>query len=208
MRESKFLLMLFLLFSICAYGQTDDKHWKKKYRNIGFVNTSLEQEETPKLKSNYGVSFTVGKTFYLHKPILGILRFGLDATWIDLNYTNYKIKHITYWETENKQYHQGEASMHIGPSITINPIGKLSIHGYYRYAPSFSVLYTDDFHYNYATFFVGGASISYGAIGLGFESRHGKCKYNNMDTDGGHDTVCGNNIIKYNGWRAYLTFNF
>ena len=36
MKKFKFLLMLFLLFSICAYSQTDDKHWKKKYLNIGF----------------------------------------------------------------------------------------------------------------------------------------------------------------------------
>lgn len=42
----------------------------------------------PDLKSNYGASFTTGRTFYLHKPIGGFLRFGIDVTWFDLNYTN------------------------------------------------------------------------------------------------------------------------
>ena len=208
MKKFKFLLMLFLLFSICAYSQTDDKHWKKKYLNIGFVNSSFEQEDSPILKSNNGASFTLGRTFHLHKnPIGGILCFGLDVTWLDLNYTNYKIKRITYWDTKNEQYHQGEVSIHIGPSITINPVGKLNIHGYFRYAPSISGLYTEDFHSNYATFFVGGASISYDVIGLGIESRFGNCEYKNSNTGKKSDALSSYKT-QYNAWRAYLTFKF
>ncbi len=197
-----------LTVSLC-FAQGDNDKWRKKYINLGFINTTMSQDGMPDLKSNYGASFTVGRTFYLHKkPIGGILRFGLDATWFDLNYTNYKIKHITYWETENYQYHQGEISMHIGPSITIKPIGKLNIHGYFRYAPSFSALYADDtFYGNYATFFVGGASISYGVIGLGFESRFGDCKYKDFIISG-EDETSFSKRIKNNGYRVYLTFNF
>lgn len=207
-KRTVLLLISILIVSVCS-AQEDCHKWRKKYANFGFINTTMSQDGMPDLKSNYGVSFTEGRTFYLHKkPIGGILRFGLDATWFELNYTNYKIKHITYWETENYQYHQGEISMHIGPSITINPIRNLSIHGYFRYAPSFSALYADDTVYgNYATFFVGGASISYSVIGLGFEARFGDCKYKEFGAEGDEENL-PTNKTRYNGWKAYLTFRF
>ena len=207
-RKISLLLISILTVSVC-FAQSDDDRWRKKYINLGFINTTMSQDEMPDLKSNYGASFTVGRTFYLHKPISDFLRFGIDATWFDLNYTNYQIKHITRWETDSYQYHQGEVSMHIGPSITIRPIGKLNIHGYFRYAPSFSALYADDsFYGNYATFFVGGGSISYGAIGLGFETRFGDCKYKELAADSDEDVSSPINKTKYNGWKAYLTFRF
>ena len=66
--------------------------------------------------------FSVGRTFYLHKKPMGkVLKFGIDATWFDLAYTNYDVQHITYWETNNFQIHEVEAGMQIGPSLTLNP---------------------------------------------------------------------------------------
>lgn len=209
MRKTGFLLILLLLSSFYAYGQSNNGYWKKKYLNIGFSNTTLKLDETPDLKSNYGASFTVGRTFYLHKkPIGNVLKFGIDATWFDLTYTNYDIKHITYWATEKYQYHQGEFSMHIGPSITINPVGKMLIHGYFRYAPSFSALYADDVvSGNYATFFVAGGTISYGPIGLGIENRFGDSKYKEIwsDSDEASTTKLS---PQYRGSRAFITFRF
>lgn len=208
MKRITLLLISILTVSAC-FAQSNDGRWRKKYINLGFINTTLSQDGMPDLKSDYGASFTTGRTFYLHKPICGFLRFGIDVTWFDLNYTNYKIKHITYLGTDNYQYHQGEVSMHIGPSITIRPVGKLNIHGYIRYAPSFSALYTDDaFYGNYATFFVGGVSISYGAIGLGFETRFGDCEYKEFGADNDENASSPLNKTKYNGWKAYLTFRF
>lgn len=207
MKKITLLLVTILVTTVC-FAQRDDDRWRKRYINLGFINTAMSQDEMTDLKSNYGASFTVGRTFYLHRPIGSFLRFGIDATWLDLNYTNYKIKHITYWDTESYQYHQGEISMHIGPSVTVRPVGKLNIHGYFRYAPSLSALYADDtFYGNYATFFVGGASISYGVIGLGIETRFGDCKYKEYDFgDKEGNTSIGK--VLHNGWKAYLTFRF
>lgn len=205
------LFIVFLLSFVATQAQENGKeaNLRKKYINLSFTNMKMTQDGFPKLESNYGAAFTVGRTFYFHKKsIAGILRFGIDATWFDINYTNYKIKHITYLDTENYEYHQADISMHIGPSITINPIGKLNIHGYFRYAPSFSALYMDDtFYGNYATFFVGGVSICYGVIGLGFESRFGDCKYKEFGSDSDEENTISSKT-KYNGWRAYLTFRF
>lgn len=120
-RKITLLLISILTVSVCV-AQSDDDRWRKKYINLGFINTTMSQDGQPDLKSNYGASFTVGRTFYLHRPIGGFLRFGIDATWLDLNYTNYDIKHIAYWGTEEYQYHQREVSMHVGPSITLTPV--------------------------------------------------------------------------------------
>ena len=188
--------------------EENNQEWKHNYISLGFLNSKMDQYENHDLKSNYGVSFNIGRTFYLHKPIGKFLRFGIDVTWCDMTYTNYKIKHITYWGTDKYQYHQGELSMQIGPSFTIRPIEKFNIHGYFRYAPSFSALYADDtFYGNYATYFVGGASISYGAIGLGIEARFGNCKYKEFDSDS-EEQILFMNKTKHNGWKAYLTFRF
>lgn len=205
------LFIVFLLPFVATQAQENGKETKlrKKYINLSFTNMKMTQDGLPQLKSNYGAAFTVGRTFYFHKkPIAGILRFGIDATWFDINYTNYKIKHITYWDMDNYEYHQADISMHIGPSITINPVGKLNIHGYFRYLPTFSGLYMNDaFYGNYASFFVGGASISYGVIGLGIESRFGDCDYKEISSDS-EDEVSSKLKTKLSGWRTFLTFRF
>lgn len=207
-RKITLLLISMLTITVC-FAQEDNAKLRKKYINLGYISTTMSQTGMPDFNSKYGASFTVGRTFYLHKrPIAGILRFGLDATWLDLNYTNYKIKSITNFETENSEYHQAEISMHIGPSVTVNPVSKLNIHGYFRYAPSYSALFSDETIYgNYASFFVGGASISYGVIGLGIESRFANCKYKNLDEDSEEENKPLDKI-KYSGWKVYLTFRF
>ena len=201
-RKITLLLISILTVSVC-FAQSDDDRWI----NLGFINTTMSQDGLPDLKSNYGASFTVGRTFYLHRPIGGFLRFGIDATWFDINYTNYDIKHIAYWGTEEYQYHQGEISMHVGPSITLTPVKQFNINGYFRYAPSFSAMYMNDtFYGNYATFFVGGAYISYGVFGIGIEKRFGDCEYKELWSDS-EDAVVPSKI-SYNGWKAYITFRF
>ena len=139
----------------------------------------------PELKSNYVASFAVGRTFFLHKkPIGGFLRLGIDATWFDINYTNYKIKHIISWTTYRYEYRQGDLSVHIGPSITITPTKKMYIHGYFRCASTLSGLYMNE------TLLIGGKAIcvyggsnSYGTFGVGFENRYRDCEYGEIDLE-------------------------
>ncbi len=206
-RKIALLIISILTVSVC-FAQNDDDRWKKRYINLGFINNTMSREESPDLKSNYGASFITGRIFYLNKAHGGALRFGIDITWFDLNYTNYKIKHVTNLGTDNYQFHQGEVSMHIGPSFTINPGKKWNIHFYFRYAPSYSVLYAKNaFYGNYATYFVGGASISCGVMGLGFESRYGDCKYKGLGPNS-EEGKSSFSKTKYDGWKAYLTFRF
>lgn len=210
MNKHKIILFIAFLLSIVAtQAQENEKEAKlrKKYINLSFTNMKMTLNESLELESEYGAAFTVGRTFYLHKkPIGGFLRFGIDATWVDLNYANYKIKQNP--DLEKNECHQADISMHIGPSITINPIGKLNLHGYFRYAPTYSAMYVDDtFYGNYAGFFVGGGSVSYGTIGLGIESRFSDLNYKKLGSD--EEKEFSRKLkTKLNGWRAYLTFRF
>lgn len=63
--------------------ELDRKIWKNrsKYFNLGYVKQSLVFKDfgDEKLKNDFGVSISWGKTYYLHKkPLLGMLKFGLD----------------------------------------------------------------------------------------------------------------------------------
>lgn len=122
MKKKIILFSVLVVSSICIYAQETNKEWRKKFINLSFTNATISQDNVQDLKSNYGVAFTVGRTFFLHKPIGDMLRFGIDATWFDINYSNYEIEHITYLETDKYQYHQGEISLHVGPSVTFEPI--------------------------------------------------------------------------------------
>lgn len=183
-----------------------NKEWRKKFVNFNFTNTQLKLDGEPDLKSNYGGSFTVGRTFFLHRPIGNSVRFGIDATWFDLNYTNYDIEHITYGGTEKYQHHQGDVSMHLGPSITIAPARKVALHAYGRVAPTLTGLYrgdTEEGSWGYSTMWVAGGNISVGPVGVGLEKRWGKTTYKPFDTDGSDGQRA-----ETSGYRAYVTFKF
>ena len=205
---------------------------RKKYLNIGFVNQKFKPADDyyfdtdQALKSNFGASLTVGRTYFLHKkPIARMIRFGIDATWFDLNYANYKLQYKyvgdygggyydDYYgdEEESYSYHQAEIAMHAGPSVTVNPIDKLNVHAYFRYAPSFSILYADSFFGGYASYFVTGAAVSYNWIGLGVEARFGKPKLKEFgagEDEGDYDydySYPTSFKAKFSGVRFYVTF--
>lgn len=145
---------------------------------------------------------------YTKKQWANLMKFGIDATWIDLTYTNYDVKYITYWDEKKYQIHEAEFAMQVGPSITINPISKLSILGYFRYAPSYSCYYANEkFGGAYASYWVGGCSVSYDIIGLGIETRFGNGKFDNILPIGDSE-LSGKVPVNTNGFRAFLTFKF
>ena len=204
----KVILLTIILFvsSVSSNAQETNKEWRKKFINLSFTNATLSQDNVQDLKSNYGAAFTVGRTYFLHKPIGDMLRFGIDATWFDINYTNYDIEHITYWSTDKYQYHQSEISMNVGPSVTLEPIKKFAIHAYFRYAPTFAVIYTENdkiFYGNYASMWVTGGNLSYGVLGVGIEHRFGNLSYKPFKSADSE-----NLNASISGFRAYLTFKF
>ena len=139
--------------------------WKdrSKYFNLNYVNQKLSPDIDGwdklgggELKSDFGAAIVWGKTYYLHKkPLAGMIKFGIDWSWMDLNYAQYKLETYDYDTDElySEKAHQLEYGMQIGPSVTINPVHHLKVSAYFRVTPSYSMMYlNDEFYHHYATF--------------------------------------------------------
>lgn len=149
---------------------------RAKYFNISYVKQSLSvPDDNCAWNNDLGVAITSGRTYYLHKkPILGMIKFGLDWSYLDINFGMYKDKFGyfdnlyygdgdggNYYEPDNgggyddgyeedyddegyTQMYQAEIGMQFGPSVTINPIDHLKVNGYFRVTPSYSILYNGE----------------------------------------------------------------
>lgn len=185
------------------YLAKQEKIWsRKKYFNIGYGMLSLDRGigyET--LESNFAVSIARGNTYYLHKqPILGMIKFGLDWTFFDIAVAQYE---EDSWETfDDINIYKGEIAMQFGPSITVNPVDFLKVNLYFRYDPTYSMMFNTDgneFKGNYGSYFNTGLAASYKVISLGFEYRWGSTSYK---IDGENQTW------KTSGTYLYLSFRF
>lgn len=165
--------------------------WKDraKYFNIGYVKQTLtDKVNGGDIKSDFGISLSSGKTYYLHKkPIAGMIKFGLDWTWMDINYAKSTWNTIdsSTKEVSSSAMHQAEIGMQFGASVTVNPIHHLKVSGYFRVTPSYSGLYRDEtFYNNYVTMWNAGCAMAWKVISLGVEWRWGSAKYNGLTFDG------------------------
>lgn len=180
---------------------------------------SVMHDNTEGIKNNWGISLTRGRSYMLHKkPIARLISIGIDASFFDVSYSNYTIIPSVLgaqWSEdagrssdelmEETDLHKIEYSFQVGPSITITPGKRLTIAAYARYAPTFSAFIADgSFSGNYASMFVGGASIAYKKIGVGIEARMGAAKYKNFSGD----LDFSSEKIKTSGFRAFLQFRF
>lgn len=214
----------------CLSLSAQEKPRYSKYLNLSYVTqkTSYVDNswgEMPEFKSDFGAALSYGRSFYLHKkPLLGMIRFGIDATFIDLNYGNYSYEWYEeddwddyYWE--KYKIHQAEIGVQFGPSVTVTPIKGLNIHGWFRYAPSFALMYdagTDGVSGAFGNFFVAGGSVSYRNIGVGVEARWGRGNYKEFgggeeedDWDWDYDYGRSEkNKLKTTGMRVFLTIRF
>ena len=120
-----------------------------------------------------------------------MLKFGLDWSWVDLNYSKYTISESEepgsgsvgdiMDETIDIGNHQLEYGMQVGPSITINPVHELKISLYFRLTPSYSMMYlNDEFYHHYATFCNTGFAVAWKVLSVGCEWRWGKASYDGL----------------------------
>ncbi len=172
--------------------QTDEDQaiWKDraKYFNLGYVNQTLTDKVSGwELKSDFGVSLSNGKTYYLHKkPLARMIKFGLDFTWMDINYAKSTLHDVDLETGEDytSAMHQAEIGMQVGPSVTINPVHQLKVSGYFRVTPSYSMLYMDEtVHHHYITMCNAGFTVAWKVISLGAEWRWGTAKYDGLTFD-------------------------
>lgn len=133
------------------------------------------------------MSLSWGKTYYLHKkPLFGMMKFGLDWSWLDINYAKSSIDDFDMetYETITDDIHQAEFGMQFGPSVTVNPVHHLKVGAYFRVTPSYSLLYLDEtVHHHYVTFCNAGLTVAWKVVSLGAEWRWGTAKYDGMTFD-------------------------
>ena len=224
----------------------NERIWKKraKYFNIGYITNQTLTDKVDaeaEWKSDFGVSLTFGKTYYLHKkPLLNMIKFGIDATWFELSYAKYSEPDVfaeggsytrayndyssgydVYYEEDfDLGIHQIDASMHVGPSVTVNPVGDLKVAAYFHYVPTYSMVVIDDsFGHGYVSNFAFGASVAYKAISVGIEHRWAKkATYNGLsfDEEGmDYDAPDFEDVIESDKWkmksksfRVFLSFRY
>ena len=186
-----------------------------KFLNIGFAHTTMKQGNSPDISSDLGFSLTSAKTYYLHKPIAGRLRFGIEAAWTHLNYSNYKVNYISMLDPERNEsvtIHAAEITIQAGLGINFNICRHSSLHAYFRYAPGVSMMYdSDTFNGGFLNSATGGLLINYRKIGLGVDWRFGTARHKNIlgdFTDQDDDSANEKVKVKFNGIRAYIALVF
>ena len=202
---------------------------RRKAFTVGYSHPSLSFEGE-KLSSNYGAFFSLQNTYLLHKkPLLGMIRFGLDATWCDINYYNHGngsgVNIDGDFEDDGELYdadlgiHQVEIGMGIGPSVNIAPfcskknkLKYLRASVYCHVKPSLSMIMMsgddDSSLYGGVPIFVNyGIKFSYRMLGIGIEGRTGSTNYNCWASDN-EESDGGKMKFKTNSFRAYISLNF
>ena len=122
-----------------------------------------------------------------------MIKFGIDWTQFDINYVKYSeleegnINNNTGDSEESKEVdlalgtHQVDVGMHFGLSLTVNPVSHLKVSGYYRFAPSASIIILDsEVSAEFVPFSVFGGAIAYKAISFGIEARTGSATYSSI----------------------------
>lgn len=198
----------------------EERVFRQKFTNIAFTTQKFDLKSTyidKKINSKYGAAITTGRTYYVHKtPLLEMVRFAVDAAFIDVNYAHYSAKtsmpyymdQYEYQPQEEVKLHQAEIGVQVSPSVTVNPISRLNVQAYFRFSPTYAALYddfTDEFYGSYASFFIFGGAVSFGGIGLGVESRWGEPKYGRIEFDELRSTP---DKFKVTSTRIFLTLRF
>lgn len=204
----KFYILLAILTAAVSFNQiTAQNNFNPRFNNLGYVTSKLTYEGVTALRGN-GVSFVSGRSYILHpEPIEEMLRFGIDFSWADLNFTSYSVK-----AQETFNYYQLEYGLHVGPSVHVNPVADLGIHVYFRYAPTFwAILNTDitGFAGGSASYFVSGGAVSWKFISIGAEARWGKGKalFDIADVED-YESDKNKKMKSSGGARIYVSFRF
>lgn len=113
-----------------------------------------------------------------------------------------------YEEEDNSEtgLHHLDLGLHVGTSLSINPVDHLKLSAFFRFAPSYSLLLLDgELYHGFAPMFTYGGEISYKVIGVGIEGRSGKAKYGYMSGGSEDSEKMPCNI---SALRLYISFRF
>lgn len=216
---------------------TDDGYWKrKKYNRVSF---NMTQFSPLFLDENYPLIFSAGwdkgRNIYLHKhPIAGMLKFGIDVG-TDLNYMRFDMDRdysdyegpYGYTGTEvldsdedmdmlvKLSGHHISLGVAVGPSVTLNPIDKLRLCGYFHVVPSASFFMQGmSMNLGFTPIIKYGMEVSYGLLGFGIEHDSGMGTYLDMlryvsvkGSEGDVSSICRSRYFT-ESLQVYISFRF
>ena len=219
--------------------------WSKNtYLNISYNTTKLSSDEFPSVsgafsnefQNQWGLGLQWGHTFNFHKNPLGnVLFLGLDYTWLDLNFNQYKetAAPASYknseessigcmpWHNKKKTIDYG---MMVGPSLTFYPFTslerwgtdniRLQLYFHVGYTVQLSMIseamvdkgeVSDGKALGHGLYTSFGGNLTWNFVGIGYEFRNDG-KLNYTYLDDDLDT--GKMKMKQKTGRVYLQFRF
>lgn len=231
----KILVTIVLLLVVCGGVSAKEPPFrspKRHYIHLAYANQEVEMTNWLSLKSDLGAALESGSTFFFNnrRPVAGMIRFGLDFSYLDLQLNAFRPESLSgyfdnnwlrngflgdyyddieeYWDDYGEEAWYANVGMQIGPSVTITPVSGLHIKGYVHYAPSlaaFSPDGFDDFQAGYAGHVTAGIQASYRFLTLGVEVRNATA---DLDLFGGDETFLLGDNVKLPGTRFLLGFRF
>ena len=188
-----------------SYDVKSDDFWdsKRSFR-IGYELHNFQTESATSLPVKLGVGLSRVRQAWFHKrPIGGIMKFSFEYG-LDLNYSMFETN-ITddgyngptgFIGTEDPYYSEeteegtllGNIGMHyasigyaLGAGLTINPVKKLGINGYFHFVPSVSLLASgNSIGGGFTPYCKYGGNITFGKVGLGVEWGSGMTRTRDM----------------------------
>lgn len=208
------------------------------FLNISYNKTKLSSDEFPigggnvatnEFKNSLGVGIQWGKTFNFHrKPLGNVLFLGLDYTWTDVNFNQYKVadptpNFNTDYEIKPMPWHHKKMSidygMSVGPSLTLYPFTPLRknasdnirLQGYFHLgykAEVFMIKNVSDktqYAWGHGLYTAFGGNLSYNFFGIGVEVRNdNSINVKHVEKEYGSQKM----KFKEQTTRIYLQFRF
>lgn len=226
------------------YAENLYNTWSKNtFLNL-IYNTShkMKSDEFPstigvfsnEFKCKWGVGLEWGHTFNFHRrPVGSVLFFGLDYTWMDLNFNMFEedpvpAKYTSGLDVHNLPWHNKKMTigygMSVGPSLTFYPFTsiqnsnanrlRLQLYFHVGYGVQAAIVKeaivdgsdkNNGYGIGHGLYTSFGANMSWDFVGVGFEVRNdNNIKY--KVTDKSYDT--GTMKMKEETGRLYLQFRF
>ncbi len=192
----------------------------KRYIHLGYVLDQQVEFLDPALaeyggKPEWAYAFEAGTTYFVNRlPWAGMLRLGVDFSYLDLQYARYRDRIAN----EQIDSHFGTLGMQVGPSLTVSPTRHVNLKAYVRYVPTFTAFASEDWKNvvgGYAGYVSCGAAASWRMVTLGWEARTGagKAGLTEIKTDDDDILATGSPFgekqqVKAPSMRIYVGFRF
>lgn len=214
-----------------------DRFWsKKRSMRIGYDMHTFQNESGTVIPMKFGVGLSRCRNVWFHKkPIAGMIKFSFDhGVNLDYGMFDTKVSNDGYEgpsgylgnesyessdEVDDMPFDLTKIGMHylslgyaLGASVTVNPVAKLRVNGYFHFVPSASLVLSGTMiNLGFMPYCKYGAEVSYDWFGIGCEWGSGMSNMTDFMaklTSEGSDTEVVKSKYYSNYARIYMSFRF